>query len=87
MQTMLYKSSNCFLVFFILLTFLKNSILIMAMQKITLGAGCFWCVETAFRRLKGVQSAISGYSGGHTSNPTYEAVKNMFFIFTWNFKN
>ncbi|CAF0786000.1 unnamed protein product [Brachionus calyciflorus] len=44
------------------------------MQKITLGAGCFWCVETAFRRLRGVQSAVSGYSGGHSQNPTYEAV-------------
>lgn len=46
----------------------------MATRKITLGAGCFWCVETSFRRLRGVSSAISGYSGGHTPNPTYEQV-------------
>lgn len=44
------------------------------MQKITLGAGCFWCVETAFRRLRGVQSAVSGYSGGRSQSPTYESV-------------
>lgn len=47
---------------------------IQEMQKITLGAGCFWCVETAFRRLRGVQSAVSGYSGGRSQNPTYESV-------------
>lgn len=46
----------------------------MATSKITLGAGCFWCVETSFRRLKGVISAISGYSGGHKVNPTYKEV-------------
>lgn len=43
-------------------------------QEITLGGGCFWCIESAFNKVKGVQSAISGYSNGHTENPTYEAV-------------
>lgn len=46
----------------------------MATQKITLGAGCFWCIEGSFRRLRGVQSAISGYTGGQTPNPTYQSV-------------
>jgi peptide-methionine (S)-S-oxide reductase len=46
----------------------------MATSKITLGAGCFWCIEASFRRLKGVSSAISGYTGGNTSSPTYEQV-------------
>jgi peptide-methionine (S)-S-oxide reductase len=41
---------------------------------ITLGAGCFWCVEAVFQSLDGVDTVISGYSGGHIENPTYEEV-------------
>jgi len=40
----------------------------------TFGAGCFWGVEAAFRRLLGVVDVASGYSGGHTPNPTYKDV-------------
>ena len=40
----------------------------------TLAAGCFWCVEAVFDDLKGVESVESGYSGGHTENPTYREV-------------
>lgn len=40
------------------------------------GAGCFWCVETIFERLKGVESVESGYAGGTVENPTYEQVCN-----------
>ena len=40
----------------------------------TFGAGCFWCVEAVFQQLKGVLSVESGYSGGHTKNPTYKEV-------------
>jgi peptide-methionine (S)-S-oxide reductase len=36
-------------------------------------SGCFWCVEAIYESVKGVQEAISGYSGGHTQNPTYES--------------
>jgi peptide-methionine (S)-S-oxide reductase len=36
--------------------------------------GCFWCSEHIFEDLAGVDSAVSGYSGGHTKNPTYEEV-------------
>ena len=36
----------------------------------TLAGGCFWCIETVFNRLRGVDSAVSGYMGGHTPNPT-----------------
>ena len=43
-------------------------------QKIYLAGGCFWCLEEAFQDKKGVISAISGYSGGHTINPTYKEV-------------
>ena len=38
------------------------------------GAGCFWSVEAAFRKIRGISEAICGYSGGHTSNPTYDDV-------------
>lgn len=47
----------------------------MSTKTITLGAGCFWCIETSYRRLRGVKGAISGYSGGDVENPTYEMVK------------
>ena len=40
----------------------------------TFGAGCFWCVEASFNQLRGVESAVSGYSGGHAPNPTYQQV-------------
>ena len=40
----------------------------------TFAAGCFWCEEAIFEGLKGVKDAVSGYSGGHTQNPTYEEV-------------
>ena len=44
------------------------------MEQITLGAGCFWCVEAVFQELNGVQSVISGYTAGHKPNPTYKEV-------------
>ena len=40
----------------------------------TLGGGCFWCLEAVYDRLKGVESVESGYMGGQTPDPTYEAV-------------
>src|SRR5690606_41976957 len=36
-------------------------------------SGCFWCVEAIYESVKGVDEAISGYSGGHTNNPTYQS--------------
>lgn len=44
------------------------------METATLGAGCFWCVEAVFDDLRGVEDVVSGYSGGHTQNPTYQQV-------------
>ena len=44
------------------------------MEIITLGAGCFWCVEAIFEQLNGVSKVESGYSGGKIENPTYKAV-------------
>jgi peptide-methionine (S)-S-oxide reductase len=43
-------------------------------SQITLGGGCFWCLEAIFEQLKGVEKVESGYSGGHVKNPTYEEV-------------
>ncbi|ESS04562.1 MAG: peptide methionine sulfoxide reductase, partial [uncultured archaeon A07HR67] len=40
----------------------------------TFGGGCFWCVEAAFERVRGVEETVSGYAGGHTENPTYQQV-------------
>lgn len=43
-------------------------------QKANFGGGCFWCTEAVFTAVKGVESVTSGYMGGQTENPTYEAV-------------
>lgn len=40
----------------------------------TLGGGCFWCLEAVFDQVIGVKSVVSGYCGGHTDNPDYDAV-------------
>jgi peptide-methionine (S)-S-oxide reductase len=44
------------------------------LETATLGAGCFWCVEAVFDDLRGVEDVVSGYSGGHKDNPTYQEV-------------
>ncbi len=44
------------------------------MEIATFGTGCFWCTEAVFQQLKGVTSVVSGYSGGHVENPSYEQV-------------
>lgn len=43
-------------------------------ELITLGGGCFWCLEAVFLELQGVEQAVSGYAGGHVPNPSYKAV-------------
>ncbi len=43
-------------------------------QKVVVGGGCFWCVEAVLQRLPGVTKVVSGYSGGHVPNPTYEQI-------------
>ena len=44
------------------------------LETATFGAGCFWCTEAVFQRLKGVESVASGYTGGKVINPTYQQV-------------
>jgi peptide-methionine (S)-S-oxide reductase len=46
----------------------------MTNETATFGAGCFWGVEWVYRQVPGVIEAVSGYSGGHTTNPTYREV-------------
>lgn len=46
----------------------------MTEQIATLAGGCFWCLESAYDRLRGVREVISGYMGGHLDHPTYEQV-------------
>lgn len=45
-----------------------------SLETATFGGGCFWCVEAAFKELAGVETVTSGYAGGHTEDPSYEAV-------------
>lgn len=44
------------------------------LQTAYFASGCFWCVEAVFESVRGVEEAVSGYSGGTTLNPTYSAV-------------
>ena len=44
------------------------------MDTITLGAGCFWCIEAVFSELKGVESVVAGYAGGFVKTPSYKDV-------------
>lgn len=43
---------------------------------ITLGGGCFWCLDAVYRQLKGIQLSVSGYAAGDVPNPTYKQVSN-----------
>lgn len=45
-----------------------------SVETVTLGGGCFWCMEAIFLQVKGVRSVHSGYSGGDDPNPTYQEV-------------
>ena len=44
------------------------------LETITLGGGCYWCVEAVYEKLEGVKSVVSGFAGGKNENPTYAAV-------------
>ncbi len=43
-------------------------------EKITIGGGCFWCVEAVYLEMMGINSVVSGYMGGQIDNPTYEQI-------------
>ena len=61
---------------FILLTPLLYCLLVTNAyaEKAIFAGGCFWCTESDFEKLEGVNSATSGYTGGHVKNPTYKQV-------------
>ena len=44
------------------------------MARAVLGGGCFWCVEGAYKNMRGIESALPGYAGGHDPNPNYKSV-------------
>ncbi|HRG75308.1 MAG TPA: peptide-methionine (S)-S-oxide reductase MsrA [Leptospiraceae bacterium] len=46
------------------------------MNSITIGGGCFWCLEAVYQLVEGVKAVTSGYAGGHKKNPTYKEVCN-----------
>lgn len=46
----------------------------MKTETVTLGGGCFWCLDAAYQQIRGVTEVISGYSGGDRPSPSYEAV-------------
>ena len=52
----------------------REDVMTTQQELVTLGGGCFWCLEAVYDQVKGVLSVASGYMGGQTANPTYEAV-------------
>jgi methionine-S-sulfoxide reductase len=62
------------LISFLLLVLLIPSIGFSNVKSVYFAGGCFWCVEEAFEKIKGVKEVYSGYSGGHIDNPSYEEV-------------
>lgn len=43
-------------------------------EMMTVGGGCFWCVEAIYQQIRGVHKVVSGYAGGHVDNPTYQQI-------------
>jgi len=62
------------LIFTIAILFYMSGFAQQKTEKITLGGGCFWCLEAAFEMLDGVSEVVSGYAGGDTENPSYRDV-------------
>ena len=62
--------------YFIIISFFVSSSFANAQdfKKAYFAGGCFWCMEESFDQINGVISTISGYSGGHLKNPTYQDV-------------
>ena len=57
-----------------------TSAMINSNAKATFGGGCFWCIETIFAQLKGVDTVLSGYAGGTVKNPSYKRSMH------WNYR-
>ena len=65
---------SCFASMVLLAQTIKTKNMNEELQLATLGSGCFWCTEAFFLKLNGVESVVSGYSGGKVKNPTYREV-------------
>ncbi|MCA1950899.1 MAG: peptide-methionine (S)-S-oxide reductase MsrA [Treponema sp.] len=78
MKYSMLQAAILLLIGFVLLLQMLEGVNGMEMNKkresIVLGGGCFWCIEAVYERIEGIESAVSGYAGGKTENPTYEQV-------------
>ena len=54
--------------------YIRTRAIVAHSDTVTVGGGCFWCIEAVYKRIQGVTSVVSGYAGGHMKNPTYEQV-------------
>jgi len=61
-------------VFILIFFFISNTSSAKNINKAYFAGGCFWCMEDAFEKIKGIEEVISGYSGGTSINPTYKEV-------------
>jgi peptide-methionine (S)-S-oxide reductase len=72
------KIIPCFLLFATVCTAFASSLqgktVVKKLDTATFATGCFWCTEAKFQQLNGVEKVVSGFSGGHVANPTYEQV-------------
>jgi len=75
-QLFTYKSSRLCRVSHVWgkVTYMENTISSPFKEIITLGGGCFWCLDAVYARVRGVNSVDSGYSNGHVLNPSYQDV-------------
>lgn len=55
---------------------MKEGVRMSKLEKATFAGGCFWCMVNPFDQWEGIQEVVSGYTGGHIENPTYEEVKS-----------
>lgn len=69
------KKITCFIAVLLTACFsVSASVSKKVLDTATFATGCFWCTEAKFQQLKGVEKVISGFSGGHVANPSYELV-------------
>jgi peptide-methionine (S)-S-oxide reductase len=73
---MLSRVRRSLAILFVLLILPLRSFAAEPTAKATFAGGCFWCMEPAFDGVEGVISTTSGYTGGHTENPSYEEVSS-----------
>ena len=70
------KNTELSVLLLVLTIFLFNSMAQAKSEQASFAGGCFWCMEHPFDEMEGVIKVISGYTGGHTENPTYKEVSS-----------